>query len=100
MHFGLFDSGELVACVIAVPLSTTEAKVRQMVVSEEWQGKGCGRELMQSLEADLAGRGLTHLFMHARVAAAGFYEKLGYSITGEEFIELGIAHVRMEKRLI
>jgi ribosomal protein S18 acetylase RimI-like enzyme len=71
-----------------------------MVVSKEWQGRGCGRKLLQSLETRLAGRGFTHLFMHARVVAVGFYEKLGYLKTGEEFIELGIAHVRMEKRLI
>jgi len=97
LHFGLFDEDELVACVIAVPLSATEAKIRQMAVSQEHQGKGCGRRVIEGLERHLAVRGVTHFSMHARMSAVGFYEKLGYSKVGEKFTEVGIPHVRMEK---
>jgi predicted GNAT family N-acyltransferase len=37
--------------------------------------------------------------MHARKSAAGFYERLGYNISGEEFKELTIPHYIMEKML-
>jgi predicted GNAT family N-acyltransferase len=37
--------------------------------------------------------------MHARDTAIGFYEKYGYKVKGEQFIELNIPHHIMEKRL-
>jgi predicted GNAT family N-acyltransferase len=37
--------------------------------------------------------------MHARKNAVGFYEKMGYQVTGDEFTELTIPHYIMEKQL-
>jgi predicted GNAT family N-acyltransferase len=37
--------------------------------------------------------------MHARKSAVGFYEKFGYRISGNEFIEVSIPHIVMEKKL-
>ncbi len=100
LHFGLFDAaGELVACVIGAPLSPTEAKIRQMAVRGDLQGKGYGRRIMQGLEAQLAHRGFRHLAMHARMTTVGFYAKLGYATVGDEFLEVGIPHVSMEKHI-
>jgi len=100
MHFGLFEqNNHLVACVIAVAISSTEAKIRQMAVDREHQGKGHGRNIINSLEEHLAQQGYRHLSMHARVTAIGFYEKLGYARAGDEFKEVGIPHVQMEKAI-
>ena len=100
LHFGQFDeSGNLAACVIAVPYSPTEARIRQMVVSHEHQGKGQGRRLLHCLEDHLMRRGFKRLCLNARMTAVGFYEKMGYAKAGPEFLEVGIPHVRMEKSL-
>ena len=54
-HFGLFDdAGTLVACAIALPLSSTRAKIRQMAVQPAHQRKGCGRQLLTAVQATLA----------------------------------------------
>jgi len=99
-HFGLFDArGDLLACVIAAPLSPTDAKIRQMAVHPGHQGRGCGRMIIHDLEACLARRGFVHLVLHARLSAAGFYAKLDYARVGHEFLEVGIPHVRMEKHI-
>ena len=34
--------------------------------------------------------------MHSQKHAAGFYEKFGFKITSDEFLEEGIVHVMME----
>ena len=100
LHFGLFDGrGRFCACVVAVPVSGSEAKVRQMAVAQDCRGRGYGRRIMGELEESLGFRGYTHVWLHARVRAAGFYEKLGYSVTGGEFIEVTVPHVRMDKRI-
>ena len=99
-HFGLFDdNGGMVACVVAVPESPDHAKLRQMAVADGCRGRGHGRRLMQEVEGALAARGITRLSMHARTTAAGFYQNLGWAATGAEFTEVGIPHLRMEKRM-
>ena len=100
LHFGLFDDdGTLLACVIAAPISARVAKLRQMAVSPDHQGKGLGRFVIQELEQRLVSRGFRELVLHARAAAQGFYERLGYAAAGAGFIEVGIPHVEMRKAL-
>jgi ribosomal protein S18 acetylase RimI-like enzyme len=98
LHFGLFEGdNNLVACVVAVRLSPTDARIRQMAVSPLHQRKGLGKKVMSELEANLRSRGLTNLVLHARASAVGFYERLGYTVTGDEFIDVTVAHFRMVK---
>ena len=98
LHFGLFEPEDnLIACVVAVRLLPTDARIRQMAVSPAHQRRGLGRRLMNELEAHLRSRGLTHLVLHARASAVEFYEKLEYAVVGDEFIDVTIAHVRMVK---
>ena len=98
LHFGLFERDDnLIACVVAVRLSPTDARIRQMAVSPSHQRRGLGTRLMNELEAHLRSRGFRTLVLHARTSAVRFYEKLGYAVTGDEFIDVTIAHVRMAK---
>ena len=99
LHFGLFDHGNsLIACVIAVPQGSGQAKLRQMAVKAGYEGQGVGRRLLLSLEARLACQGVAQLSLHARISAVGFYEKLGYVRSGDSFVEVGLPHIRMEKQ--
>ena len=68
-----------------------------MAVRGEHQGKGYGRRVIHDLEEYLALQGVVHLDLHARLTAVGFYTKLGYAKVGQEFMEVGIPHVGMEK---
>lgn len=101
VHFGLFDEKgvELRACVIVVPLSATSVKIRQMAVSESHQNQGCGRLIMACVDEYLAETRHSHASLHARASAVGFYEKLGFTRIGDEFIEIGLRHFMMEKHL-
>jgi predicted GNAT family N-acyltransferase len=111
-HFGLFDrAGGLVGCVVVVPPGAgdtsrpgpwhagSEARLRQMAVAEPFQRQGHGRRLIAAVESLLAVRGVTRLVLHARQHVVPFYEKLGYRVVGDEFIEVTIPHRRMEKTL-
>ncbi|NHO65703.1 GNAT family N-acetyltransferase [Aestuariicella hydrocarbonica] len=99
-HFGVFIHSELAACVVVKPLpGDTVGKLRQMAVSEVFQGRGLGSRLIDFVEAILKMRGFTHMEMSARQTAVEFYRKLGYTMVGEGYTEQGIPHVKMEKRL-
>lgn len=100
LHFGLFDRQEhLLATVIAVPLNAGEAKVRQMAVAPEFAGRGFGSRVLRELEDHLRQRGVHHISLHARATVVGFYQRAGYAVTGPEFEEVGIPHVKMRKSL-
>jgi len=99
-HFGLFDDDDaLVACVVIKPLGDGLAKLRQMAVEESHRGRGRGRELLEGVEEALRRKGVGRVQMDARKTAVGFYGKQGYSVEGDEFIQVTIPHFRMVKDL-
>jgi predicted GNAT family N-acyltransferase len=70
-----------------------------MAVYNEKQGKGLGRALMSFAENLARDQGYKNLSMHARANAIGFYEKMGDRVVSDEFTEITIPHVVMEKKL-
>ena len=96
---GCFDDGKLEACCMLTPVGHKTLRLRQMAVTSGLQGKGMGRALLVFAENIAYDRGYKKINMHARKTAIGFYEKLGYSVTGDEFLEVTIPHFVMEKVL-
>jgi GNAT superfamily N-acetyltransferase len=97
---GAFEEDKLLGCCMLIETEPGTVRLRQMAVPKNLQGKGVGRALMQFAENIARDRGYRKITMHARKTATGFYEKLGYNISGGEFIEVTLPHVVMEKRLI
>lgn len=92
------NSGRVIACVMLRPLPGAAFKLRQMAVAPEAQGTGVGRALVQVAEESVFGEGATRIEMNARAVVLPFYEKLGYTIEGDGFIEVGIPHFFMQKK--
>ncbi len=97
---GAFEEERMLGCCMLIETEPGTVRLRQMAVSNNLQGKGIGRALMQFAENIARDRGFKKITMHARKSATGFYEKLGYFISGGEFEEVTLPHVVMEKRLI
>lgn len=96
---GAFEDDRLLGCCLLSPMDASTIRLRQMAVPNNMQGKGIGRALMIFAENIARDQGYRKLCMHARKTALGFYEKLGYSVIGEEFTEVTIPHYIMEKAL-
>jgi N-acetylglutamate synthase-like GNAT family acetyltransferase len=96
---GAFEDDRLLGCCLMTKTDNATLRLRQMAVPNNMQGKGVGRALMIFAENIARDLGFKRLCMHARSTAAGFYQKLGYHISGEEFIEVTIPHYVMEKEL-
>lgn len=94
-----FEDGNILGCCMLVPEEPTVVKLRQMAVLNYVQGKGIGRALMQFAENLARDHGYKVLTMHARKNAVGFYEKMGYKVKGDEFLEVSIPHYEMQKDL-
>jgi N-acetylglutamate synthase-like GNAT family acetyltransferase len=96
---GAFEDDRLLGCCLLTRMDERTLRLRQMAVPSGMQGKGVGRALMVFCENVARDRGYKRLIMHARKTALGFYEKLGYNVSGEEFVEVTIPHFIMEKAL-
>jgi predicted GNAT family N-acyltransferase len=95
-----FDEDEILGCCMLCKVNDNTLKLRQMAVSNTVQGKGIGASIMNFAENLALDKGFSTISMHARDSAIGFYEKLGYKVEGEGFIEVNIPHHVMVKKLL
>ncbi len=93
-----FEEDEMLGCCMLID-EPPSVRLRQMAVLNSLQGKGIGRALMNFAENLSRDRGYRTITMHARKMALGFYERVGYKVIGDEFIEINIPHYVMEKQL-
>ena len=96
---GAFEDDKMLGCCMLIKVDEKSCRLRQMAVINKLQGKGIGRALMQFAENIARDRGFKKITMHARKSAIGFYERLGYNVSGDEFKEVTISHYVMEKNL-
>jgi GNAT superfamily N-acetyltransferase len=94
-----FEEEDILGCCMLVEENPQTVRLRQMAVLNDLQGKGIGRALMSFAENIARDLGYKVLAMHARKNALGFYEKMGYKVVGDEFLEVTIPHYVMEKQL-
>src|SRR5690348_842398 len=87
-----FEEDKILGCCMLIKMDASCVRLRQMAVLNNLQGKGIGRALMQFAENIARDLGYQRITMHARKTAAGFYQKQGYHVSGEEFEEVTIPH--------
>ncbi|MDO8996403.1 GNAT family N-acetyltransferase [Sediminibacterium sp.] len=93
------DDGIMEACSMLVKQDDRTVRLRQLAVLSGLQGKGIGRAMVQFAENLARDNRFQKIIMHARQDSIHFFEKLGYEVQSEPFIELTIPHVVMGKEL-
>ena len=84
----------------SAPKQLYEMQLRGMAVLKAHHKKGIGAAILRFGERKINERGLSGIWMNARIKAVGFYEKLGYCIHGNEFKIQGVgAHFKMRKKI-
>lgn len=96
---GCFEGDRLVSVVRFDRLSQTEYLVRRMATAPDVQGMGYGRQVFEMAQAEAVQRGAQRIVLHARQTAIGFYEKLGYQLTGHSEVHDGDENLEMVKRI-
>ena len=86
--------------VIGTARMQGEGTIGRMAVLKDWRGRGAGRALLQTL-LDLAARqGLSRVTLSAQTHALGFYERAGFHVVGDPFVDAGIPHWLMVRDLL
>jgi len=90
-HFGAFEGGHLqgIASVFRVKMPERPGvpafQLRGMATAPETRGAGLGRALFKACMAYAQEKRAGLIWCNARKTAVGFYQRLGFTILGEEF---------------
>jgi len=72
-----------------------DGQIGRVSVLKDWRGLKVGDALMQAAIAEAQNRDLRQQKLTAQVHATAFYERLGFKVVSEEFLEAGLPHVDM-----
>ena len=80
-------------------LDTENAKIGRMAVSLEYRKTGIGGLILDFLEKKATNMGVKNLTLNAQEYISKFYSKHGYYKKGVVFLEAGIPHMKMNKKI-
>jgi predicted GNAT family N-acyltransferase len=84
---------------IATARMLPDGQVGRMAVLRHWRKKGVGSAMLIKLFVEARVRGLKRLSADAQVRALPFYEKHGFRVVGDEFMDARIPHKKVVKDL-
>lgn len=97
LHCFIKDGNRVIACLRAYYCDEEKTKVKIGRVLTTSHGRGIGKMLMEkSIRAIKQYYGCDRIYINSQKHAIGFYEKSGFKVTSEEFMEAGIPHKSME----
>jgi len=92
VHLAAFDGDACVACLLLIDRGAGTWQLRQMAVAPELQRSGIGRKLVTFAVDWAREAGGTKLMAHAREPAVPFYERVGFTVEGEPYQQVGLPH--------
>ena len=92
LHLLALLEGQPVGCARLLVIGDT-GKIGRVCVLQEYRGQGIGVALItRALEVLRAQPGVIRAKLGSQSHAIGFYERLGFTVQGEEYLDAGIAH--------
>ncbi len=100
IHLVIFEEDKAVAtCRAFLGKEEGEYVIGRLAVRKEYRGQAYGREIVRAGEEEIRILGGRRVRLAAQTRARGFYEKCGYSVQGEEFMDAVCPHIWMVKGL-
>ena len=87
----LSDAGEPIGCARL----TGDGSIGRMAVLKSWRGLGIGRAMLAKAAALYQQQGVECITLSAQVHAIPFYEKSGFKVCSEPYLDAGILHIDM-----
>lgn len=94
VHFLALESGYPVGTARLL----SDGHIGRVSVLRDWRGLNVGDALMKAAIEEAERRGLSEQRVTAQVHATAFYERLGFKVISDEFLEAGLPHVEMLRK--
>ena len=98
-HFLIFEDNIAVGTFRLHFNNDVVAVLQRFCILAEYRKKGYGKYAMDFVEGYCAGKGIKKIRFDAQCTALGFYEKCEYTVVSDVFIEAGMKHVKMQKKI-
>lgn len=98
VHIAAFDGEKVVGAARALA-NGENAEIGRLAVLAEYRKRGIGSAIMREAEYAARMAGARIAVIHAQSYTVEMYKKLGYESAGEEFMEAGMPHREMRKKL-
>ncbi len=92
-HYLVFDNNRAIATA-RWRKTDKGIKIERFAVLKEYRNEGVGKFMLHTMINDLDSLDVM-FYLHAQESAVKFYEKFGFRIEGEQFIEANIVHYKM-----
>lgn len=99
VHFVLYDHDKPVGAG-RYRIIDEYGKMERICILKENRKGGSGKTLMNKMEEYAVKNGASALKLNAQTQAIPFYSKLGYEVISDEFLDAGIPHKTMLKKII
>ena len=76
-----------------------DGHVGRMAVLKNWRGRGVGGQILAALLDEARRRGHREVVLSAQVHATAFYRSHGFAEEGVEYLDAGIRHQDMRRKL-
>ncbi|WP_263141973.1 GNAT family N-acetyltransferase [Pseudomonas sp. RIT-PI-AD] len=91
VHFLAIEGDYPIGTVRLLP----DGHIGRMSVLKDWRGLKVGDRLLRTAIAEAEKRGLRQQMLSAQVQATSFYERHGFAVVSDEYLDVGIPHVDM-----
>jgi len=93
------SAGKRVIGTLRLLLSGSTAKIGRVAVERDWRRRGVASRMLDAALACACERGCRQARLAAQVKATELYELAGFAVESEPFVEAGMSHVWMGRRL-
>ena len=99
-HLIALEKRDLVGCIVCHPQSSTEGKIYDITLSDEYKGQPFSRKMLTVMEEFLVHKGFSYVYILAVEEMRDFYNTLGFVPEEDPYVDFGISYQRMGKTLL
>lgn len=99
-HYVGYVDGQAVATARIKPLFNQRVKIQRVATLKAARHHGYNTQIIKRILSDAQDEGFLEAVLDAQETALGFYQKMGFVITSEPFLEANIKHRKMTYNLV
>ena len=99
-HIAGYSDEIMIGTLVLSPQNDETIRMRQVAVHSDYHKRGIGKQLVEFSENFAVKKGYKKMILHSREDVIPFYTKLGYSVFGDRFESVTLAHFCMERQLV